>query len=193
VGEDLVTGKYNDVDLAFSELHTQYKTTSKNSKGSTTTHWHTVFKGLFVIVDFHKNFKHKTMVVPDFAEKMFGQLIGNFMQRNNFARSGKLCRMEDVEFEKIYAVYAHDDIEARYLLSPHLMSEMVKMRQRFGCNIYFSFIKSKLFIAIESKYNFFERPKSIDVNSLCHTFNEINTILKIVDDLNLDTRIWSKE
>ncbi|MHC4526184.1 MAG: hypothetical protein ACYSU8_11735 [Planctomycetota bacterium] len=42
-GEDRVQGRIDKTDIVFSELHAEYKTTSRDSKGRTKTHWHTIF------------------------------------------------------------------------------------------------------------------------------------------------------
>jgi len=73
-GEDLVEGQIDKTRIRFSELHAEYKTTTTDSKGRRQTHWHTIFKGLFVIADFNKHFQGRTVVLPDSAEKLFGRL-----------------------------------------------------------------------------------------------------------------------
>lgn len=56
-GEDLVEGKIDKTQVKFCELHTQDRQT--DSKGR--THYVTIFKGLFFIADFNKNFADKHM------------------------------------------------------------------------------------------------------------------------------------
>ena len=57
------------------------------------------------------------MVLPDVAERCFGSLIGNFFQKMNFS-DGSLVKLENPDFEKLFSVYSHDQIEARYILTP---------------------------------------------------------------------------
>lgn len=105
-----------------------------------------------------------------------------------------MIRMENPEFEKYFAVYAHDDVEARYLLSPSLMERMVELRERFDSRIAFSFTDSCMNIAIPSTRNFFEMPDGdLDCESLRQCLSEFLLFLRIVDELNLNVRIWSKE
>lgn len=193
-GEDLVTGHYKGVEIAFSELHTQRKTQHTNSKGHTTTTYTTIFKGIFLVADFHKHFEARTVVLPDTAEKIFGSLVGNFFQKANFSHPGKLIRMEDPVFEESFAVYAENEHEARYLLSPRLMEQLEAIRKRFEGRLYAAFIDSHLYLAIPQNANFFEPPKGGDYafSAVERTFSEITTILRIVEDLALDVRIWSK-
>ena len=66
-GDDYVKGKIGDTYIEFSEIHSEYKT--QNNKQTT---WHIIFKGLFFIANFNKNFKSETLVLPDVAQKAFG-------------------------------------------------------------------------------------------------------------------------
>lgn len=194
-GEDLVSGFYKGVEVAFSELHTQYKTQSTDSKGRTTTCWHTIFDGVFFVADFHKDFKYRTFVLPDSAENLFGQLIGNFLQKCNLFQPGKLVRMENVEFEKAFAVYADDPIEARYVITPGMMERLLNLRRRFGSGLRAAFVDSCLFLAISSDNNFFELSSlhNFDCSVAEHCRDELLMFLEIVGELNLDRRIWSKK
>jgi len=89
--EDLVSGKYKNVDLGFSELHaTEEKWDSKGIKSIKK-----VFQGAVVIFDFNKNFKGHTLVKED---KGF---LGNMLKKNSHSDDfGNLSRveLEDPEF-----------------------------------------------------------------------------------------------
>ncbi len=193
-GEDCVSGSYHGVNLILSELHAEYKSESTDSKGNRTTTWHDIFKGVFLIADFQKDFKTRTIAFPDVAENLLGQMLGNFLQKCNISQEGRMVRMENTEFEKYFAVYAHDDVEARYLLSPKLMEQMVELRKRFDSQISFSFTDSCMNIAIPAAHDFFEMPGgNLDYDSLKRCLSEFMFFLGIIDDLSLNVRIWSKE
>ena len=67
-GEDYISGTAGKTRFECSEVHAEYKTTSTDSKGNSHTEWHTIFKGLFLIADFNKNFNGLTLVLPDVAQ-----------------------------------------------------------------------------------------------------------------------------
>ena len=193
-GEDLVRGRVDKTDIVFSELHAEYKTTTTNSKGHTQTHWHTIFKGLFFIADFNKHFAGQTLVLPDSAEKLFGG-FGKMLQSWNIGRPD-LIKLEDPEFEREFVVYGSDQIEARYILSTSLMRRILDFKQKTGTKIYLSFTGSKVYVAVPMTKNMFE-PKYFssisDFSPILDYYRDLEFSVGIVDDLNLNTRIWTKE
>jgi hypothetical protein len=187
--EDMIEGRVGKTEIAFSEVHAEYKTQSGKH-----TQWHTIFKGLFFIADFNKDFHGRTVVLPDTAEKLFG-LFGQTLQSWS-SSYGQLVRLEDVEFEKEFVVYGTDQIEARYILSPALMERILFFHRKLGKKIYLSFLGSKVFAAIPVQENMFE-PKVfssvLDFNVIAEYYAQLQLGVGIVDELNLNTRIWTKE
>jgi hypothetical protein len=187
-GDDHVEGKIEKTAIEFSELHAQYVVHTKNGR-----QYHTIFKGLFIAADFNKNFKGTTVILPDLAEKLFGN-IGTFMQSMNKTR-GELIKLEDPEFERYFAVYGRDQIQARYLLSTSLMKRIVDFKKRSGKSIYMSFVDSKIFIAIPYSRNLFE-PRIfrtlINFQPIKQYYDDLKLATDVVEELNLNTRIWGK-
>lgn len=194
-GEDCVTGTLEKTAIRFSEVHAEYKTTSRDSKGKTKTEWHTIFKGLFFVADFNKDFRGVTVVVPDTAEKVFGKWFGQALQGMNMARGG-LVKLEDPDFEKQFAVHADDQVEARYILSPALMRRLLDFRAKTGSDVYVSFANSRVYVALPLQKNLFEpriMKSLVDVQMVEEFFADLVLATGIVEDLNLNTRIWTKE
>jgi len=189
-GDDYVSGKIGETPIEFSEVHAEYKT--HTHKGQ--TQWHTIFWGLYVVADFNKNFRTTTVVVPDVAEQLLGGL-GRMLQKLNFTRPGELVTLEDPEFERRFAVYGEDQVEARYILSPSLMSRIVDFADKTGRRIHLSFVRSNVHIAISFNRSLFE-PRlfrsALDPSLVEEYFDDLELAVGIVDDLNLNTRIWSK-
>lgn len=189
-GDDYVAGVIGSTAANFSEIHAQYVT--RDSKGRTRTH--TIFKGLYFKADFNKHFKGHTLVLPDSAERMFGGL-GKMLQSWNTSRP-PVVRLEDPEFEKLFVVYGTDQIESRYILSTSLMRRIMDFKKKTGQNVYLSFMDSSVYVAISYARNLFE-PKVfstlLDFEPIKQYFLDLQLATGIVDDLNLNTRIWSKD
>jgi hypothetical protein len=194
-GDDLVGGTVGQTAIAFSEVHAEYKTTHRDSKGHTTTEWHTIFKGLLFTADFNKDFHHVTVVLPDVAEKLLGR-FGQALQGMTFLSDLKLVKLEDPDFEREFVVYSQDQIEARYILSPALMKRLYDFKLSTGKELCFSFVGSRVCVAIPYTEDLFE-PKLfktlLDFSAVEKYYSDLAFAIGIVDDLNLNTRIWSKE
>lgn len=188
-GEDMVRGRIDRTDIMFSEVHAEYKSGSGKDKT-----WHTIFKGLFFIADFNKHFYGQTLVLPDSAEKLFGG-FGKMLQEWNIGRPD-LIKLEDPEFEREFVVYGNDQIESRYILSTSLMRQILEFKRKTGFNIYLSFVGSKVYVAVPTNQDMFEPKCFFKVDTFDPVFDyfrDISFAVDIVDDLNLNTRIWSKE
>jgi hypothetical protein len=188
-GDDLVEGTIGKTAVRFSEVHSEYYTTDKDGKRN----YHTTFKGIFFVADFNKDFIGETIVLPDTAEKLFGKL-GSWFQKMNISRP-KLIKLEDPVFEKAFAVYGTDQVEARYILTPALMERIMEFKKKSG-KIYLSFLHSSVYIAIAVRKDLFEPPfykSMLDFDIVEEYFNYLILSVQIVEDLNLNTRIWSKE
>jgi len=188
-GDDLVSGKIGQTKICFSELNAEYESRSGKNRSV-----RTVFKGLFFIGDFNKNFSCRTVVLPDTAEKLFGR-IGQKLQSMNLVRDD-LIKLDDPEFEKLFVVYGSDQVGARYVLSTSLMKRIVDFNNKTNRDIHLSFIGSMVFVAVSYKRNLFE-PRIfqtlLDFEPVREYFEDLQLAVGIVDDLNLNTRIWTKK
>jgi hypothetical protein len=192
-GEDLVQGRVGATQLQFSEIHAEYKTT--NSKGQTS--WHTIFDGVLFIADFNKHFNGMTIVKPDNAERLLGRLgqsLQAFGDRIDFDNR-ELVKLEDPEFEKMFAVSSTDQIEARYILSPSMMRRLLELRARHGNELHISFITNRVYLALPQNRDLFEPPSMrtpLTVDAVRRIIADLQSVLCIVEELDLNTRIWSK-
>lgn len=192
-GEDYIRGTKGKTDFEFSELHTEYKTTTRTKNGTRTT-YHTIFRGVFFIADFHKDFNGRTLVLPDTVEGILGK-FGQMLQDVNFTRPD-LVKLEDPEFEKAFCVYSEDQVEARYILSTSLMRRILDYKHKFGNDIYLSFYRSRVYVALSCNRNRFEPRifQSVTKPGLLKEYlSDLELLVDIIDDLNLNLRIWSKE
>lgn len=192
-GDDCVSGKIDKTKITFSEIHAKYKTVVSDDDGKS-ERWIPLFDGLFFKADFNKHFKGEYYVLPDRAEKMFGRAGKLFHSSKN--RFGELIRLEDPEFEKEFVVYGTDQVEARYILSTSLMRRLLDFKQRTGKKMQVSFVKSSLYIAIPYRKPLFEPRYYSSILSEDKTieyFLDLEMAIAIVTELNLNTRIWSKQ
>jgi len=200
-GEDYIEGVIDKTDIRLSELHTEYKQVYYDGKGNRQERWVTIFRGLFISADFHKHFHGITLVLPDTEQAWLGGL-GQWLQSISAKlgnQPGELVKMEDPEFERLFKVFSTDQVEARYILTPNMIRRIVEFRNRTQSQVRLSFIASRVFVAIPTSHNHFEPPsllapadKLLDPATLAQYFEELKFALAVVDELNLNTRIWTK-
>lgn len=230
-GDDYVSGVIGQTEIAFSEIHAEYKEEKSNVRFSGETsasihvtvlsvlwriiqkqlrgeriklsnlgeevfsdsRWHTIFKGLFFVADFNKNFTCQTLVLPASASGVLRQINGLLQSWN---KHGELIKLEDPEFNKLFVVYSNDQVESRYILSTSLMARLTKFKQKADKKIYISFINTKIFVAVSYSKDLFE-PKVFKTMAefapMKEYFEDLELALSLVHDLNLNTRIWSKQ
>jgi hypothetical protein len=171
------TGKTRSIHIEFSELNVL-----EDNDPWKINRTITVFKGLFFVADFNKNFKGYTKVVPDYKLNLF--------QGHN------RVTLEDPEFEKYFQVYGDDQVEARFILSTSLMKRITDFRKKSGRKIYIAFKHNKIYIAIRYSENLFE-PKVFetlyDFEIMKDYFEDLELALGIVGDLNLHLKIWADD
>lgn len=221
--EDLVSGKIGKTRFRFSEIRAEYKTRSNNGDA-----YNLLFGGIFFVADFNKFFQGTTLIVPNFTGRMgqAGQVLEGMgtlgriqiaLPLPNPDSSKKSAstqeypsepvKLEDPTFEKLFAVYSTDQVEARYILSTSLMQRLVEHCQVVWDSetgaprssiLAIAFANSSVHIAVSTFKNYFE-PPSIFQNSTVMTLKDMETYLldlklaeDIVETLNLNVRIWGK-
>ena len=166
--EDLFTGAHRGASYDFYEAHLQqHRSTGKSS--STVT----VFRGQLIRLKFPRNFSGVTVVRRD---------AGVFNALGGF---GELKRvgLVDPKFEKVFEVYATDQVEARFLVHPAFMERLLDLEAGLhGKRLRCAFENGDLLIAIEGG-NLFE------IGSLFKPLVDPARARKIVTDLSSVLRV----
>ena len=186
-GQDYVEGKLAKTFFRFSLVHAEKEvettTTDNDGNTKTETHYETIFRGLFFSADFNKHFSGYTRVEAGGTSFL------------SALRSG-LVKLEDPEFRKTFTVTSSDQIEARYILSPALMRRLLELHNRFECKVEAAFVGSRVMLAVPARMNllqprFFRRADNPEV--VMGYLGFLQSAIGLVEDLNLNTRIWTKQ
>lgn len=190
--EDLVSGKIDKTTFYFAEVHAEYKTETQGKNGRQ-THWHDILKGIVFTADFNKHFNGVTVIRP----KDFGASIGAWFSKNIYAFGDKnVVELENDAFNKNFLVYSTDQVEARYILTPAMMERINELNQRSAYTVSLSFINSSMYIAFPLAKNYFEAPvfkTLLKPDLLDDDLSVLNFMYGIVQELDLNTRIWTKQ
>lgn len=179
--EDLIEGCLDQTSFICSEVHAEERR-ARSTKNGVQYYWEDIFKGFLFIADFHKEFQGETTIL-----------------RNSFFKvkmGASRVKMENPDFEKVFDVFSTNQIEARYLITPSMMERMLELDSNFKKGVTISFRNSTILVAIPDSKNRFEADvwSSLnDMSILKSDFSVLQSLLDIVEELNLNTRIWSKE
>lgn len=180
-GEDFMRFKHGETAIMFCETIV-YRLNKSDGP---------IFQGIFLVSTFNKHFQHQTVVLP--RKKV--SFLAKLMKVETFTDFREI-KLEDVDFAREFAVYSTDQIEARYILTTSLMSRMLGYKQKIGREISFSFVNEKMFCTVPNYVNLFEPAifeSFFDFGYFEKSYNALRYYNEIVDDLNLNLRIWTKQ
>lgn len=185
---DYVSGKYKNISVVQSDVHIEERHESTDSDGNTTTTWVTIFKGRWMIFEFNKNFKANVQV----SQRKFGNSrISNWGSTLKY----KKVMMEDQEFNKLFRVYAQDEHDAFYILTPSLIEKIKKIANDVSGQLLFCFIDNNLHVGIYNNRDSFEHSifTKIDVEKINNKIaNDIKLITDFIDELNLENDLFKR-
>ncbi len=193
-GEDHIQGNLDQTSFEFSEINAEYKTRRKKKNGRIEIKWHRLFKGFFFVADFNKNINGLTIILPDNWEGSIGG-IAKIFQKLPAVSGTELINLENQKFEKLFKVYGYNQNEARYIITPKLMENLVAFKEKTGKDTYISFKGSNIYIALSHYPDMFETKifsSYLEKNLVDNFFEDIDMACGIIQDLNLNRRIWTK-
>ena len=184
---DYITGQYKNINFAMSDVYITETHTDSDGNSYTVT----IFSGQWFIFDFNKEFKANIQV----CEKNFGAA-----RRNNWFKPKEMkfkkVELEDINFNKTFKVYAQQELDAFYVLTPNTMERLMNLNSQIKGSLLFCFIDNKLHIGLYNNKDLFEASLFKKVNfdeAMQKTLNEISIITNFVDILSLDNDLFKKK
>ncbi len=137
---------------------------------------HTVFRGQIFHLATQRRLLGTTVVLRD----------SGWLDRFQCPTGLKRVGLEDPQFNKIFAVFGSDQVEAREILTPTFMEQLVALEQAYsGEKLRCGFVGPDLLIAVEA-------PLRFDVGSMFATLvdrervqriaNDIEAVFKLIDE-----------
>lgn len=198
-GEDLFTGRLGLTDFSLSEIKLiQEQDDEKGGKTKTT-----MFNGVLFVADFHKHFAGLTVLAGNASSKnsRLGKLVTR-LERKLMQRKGDIAKtvitLENEAFNQAFHVRTSDEVEARYILSSSMMERLCAFKNRGKGSkgpIGISFVDSCMFVSVWSYKNLYEAKinKEVDDKLLEELYQDISFYFGLIEDFDLNTRIWSKD
>lgn len=173
--EDMIIGEFDGVKFTSSDVHMQ--DVRKSGKSSTTV---TVFRGRVYEFDFNKVFRYNLLLLQK----------GHFRPFSGFNK----INMESIAFNSELKVYAKNDHEAFYILTPQFMEKLLVLDRKYQDKISFSFKNNKLFIAIDNRRDNFDIQafKPVDESIFDTYMQEFLDMKEFITLLNLTSRLFKE-
>ena len=186
---DLISGKYKNINFMQSDVHIEEEHQSTDSDGHTTTYYVTIFQGRWMIFDFNKTFKANVEV----CEKGFsGNQANTLFGKSKYQK----VKMESEEFNKKFRVYAQDPHEAFYIITPSLMEKIKRLEAANKGKLFLGFCNNQLHVGIHDGSDSFEPGSCFSKINEEEVMNRMSTdvskITMFVDELQLDNDLFRK-
>ena len=192
--EDFISAKYKNIKFEQADVHIEEEHTSTDSNGNTTTTYSTIFKGRWMVFDFNKSFKADVQVV----QKGFGNSKVKTMSL--FGKKDDLFKkvsMESESFNQKFNVYAQNEHDAFYIITPSLMTRIEKLDELNKGKLLLCFVNNRLHVGIYDNKDSFEPDsvfKQINEEEIIKRISgDVEMIAQFVDELNLDNDLFKKE
>lgn len=186
---DFISCKYKNINVIQADVHIEEERTTTDSDGNTSTTYVTIFRGRWMVFDFNKSFKANVQICQK-----------GFTNSRRYSRSSDLryekVLMEDQEFNNNFRVYAQNEHDAFYILTPALMEKIKKLVSNISGSLLFCFVDNKLHIGIENGKDSFEHNifTKIDEEKVTNDISQdIKLITDFVDELDLDNDLFRRE
>ncbi|MEL6894700.1 MAG: DUF3137 domain-containing protein [Planctomycetota bacterium] len=193
---DLIQGSLGKTAVRIANVHAESEHRDTDDEGRTSTRYTDIFRGNLFVADFHKQFNGRTFIFLDSAERTFGS-VGRFFQSMGGRSGTRLTQMDDPDFEQVFAIYTDNEIECRYILSHSMMQSLLDLNERIASNdLRIGFSRSNIWITISHSKRTMQPSISVPANDerqMQQFVLQITQYLSIVNELNLNTRIWSKQ
>ncbi|GHT78525.1 hypothetical protein FACS189464_2120 [Bacteroidia bacterium] len=149
------------------------------------------FRGLFANAKLAKAINGSIVIFPDHLEQHLDYLARS-LQSLKSTGDCKLVQLEDPEFERYFAVYATDEITARYVLTPAMMLRMTELRRKYNRDIMLSFSGDQFYFAVSMPEGFLTLGGNTD-NAVYDLYDNIEIARTILKELRLDKGVVTKK
>jgi len=176
-GEDHISGKVGELSFELSELNVR-----EYSKVRSRLNY--VFRGIFLYASLNREMQGEILILPREFKQYLSKTIRSFNLRGGEPVEEQTL---DMEFEKHFLSYATFDAETSACLSSDMQHTIVDYRRKTGKEIYVSFIKSEIYIAITEPNDILEPyifSSNVSFELIHEFFEEIDLLMSIVEDFD---------
>lgn len=176
-GEDHISGKIGELDFELSELNVK-----EYSKVRSRLNY--VFRGIFLYAKLNREMEGEILILPKQFKQYLSKTIRSFNLRGGMELEGDTL---GYNFGNHFLSYATIDANIAGLLSQDMQHTILEYRRRTEKEIYVSFIKNEIYIAITEPKDILEPyifSSNVSFELIHEFFEEIDLLMSIVEDFD---------
>lgn len=178
VGEDYITGTMGELEFEMSELGVKEFSPVR-------TRLDNVFRGIFLHARYTHDVQNENgaiLLLPRSKKSLISRTIKAFT-----VKGARQIELPNQQLRDLFLVYATSDANKNGFLSNDMQRAIVEYAEKTGRDIFISFIRNDIYIAVENEKNLFE-PRYLESSvsyELIHEFyQDINILLNIIRDID---------
>lgn len=175
VGEDYIKGEMGELDFELSELSVKDFSPVRNRLDD-------VFRGVFLHARFRRDVqpeKGEILVLPRSKRQLLSKTIKTFTIKGGRQFEYNLSQ----KFTDTFVVYATADANTKGFLSENMQESILKYREKEGNEIYLSFIKNSIYVAVSQEKDLLEPAlwqSNMSFDLIREFYEDITLLLSIV-------------
>lgn len=178
VGEDYITGAMGELEFEMSELGVKEFSPVR-------TRLDNVFRGIFLHARYTHDVQNENgaiLLLPRSKKSLVSRTIKAFT-----VKGARQIELPNQQLRDLFLVYATSDANKNGFLSDDMQRAIVEYAEKTGRDIFISFIRNDIYIAVENEKDLFE-PRYLESSvsyELIHEFyQDINILLNIIRDID---------
>lgn len=195
-GDDYIKGKIDGMPMMMSELLVQYESADKN-ESKKKNNWHTIFKGLFLVIQLPHAIQSKTFVLSSNLSKKLGH-TGRLIEEGESLRGKYVTQYDHVahpnrKFRDNFVVYSENPIIGERIITDRFKEEMLELKRNTNAAVHLSLIENKIYVAIERKKDFFEidmKKSLLDGSYIGSFYKDLYYVFSIIQNLDVGDMLY---
>ncbi|MEM1319974.1 MAG: DUF3137 domain-containing protein [Bacteroidota bacterium] len=176
-GEDHISGRIGELKFELCELDVKEFSRVRNRLNY-------VFKGVFMHATITREVRGSVIILP----KEFKQYLSRSIKAATLRGAHQVhSEILDAPFEEVFMTYASPNANLAGLLSSPMQNALAEYRQRTGKEIYLSFLKNEIYIAVTEHKDILEPyifQSNVSFDLVREFFEDINLLIGIVEDID---------
>ena len=167
--DDYFEGKINGQKIVMADLLVEEEKIVKDKEGNEETETTTVFNGLFGKINLNKSINTNLIITKDYGFSSFNK---------------QKLEMDSYEFEKVFNVYADNNIIGMQLLTPDIQEDILALYNKYDIDFHISVMHNVMYVLFNTGNMFEVFSTKKNPNKVLEKYFEImKFVYKLIDKI----------